>query len=138
VNVTDGLVPDLSIYDVRDYRRFISAHLQFLTGLCNLSIQSVNDSIRQFLSSLFITTQLQSPTDFHIHIDSLVEQSKSNAPATFTRLLFLLRGTNHGNAIVSTYGTNFEYYFSGWYPFLTLFGKYVCWSKVKSQEILCR
>ena len=111
MNITAGLAPDLSVYDVRDYRRFLSAHLQFLTGLCNLSMQSVNDSIRQFLSSLFITTQLQSPTDFHIHIDSLVEQSKSNAPATFVRLLFLLRATNHGNAIVSTYGTNFEYYF---------------------------
>jgi hypothetical protein len=32
----------------------------------------------------------------------------------FTRLLFLLRATNHGNAIISAYATNFKYIFP-WY-----------------------
>ena len=116
-------MPDLSTFDIRDYRRFLSAHLQFLTGLCALSIQSVNDSIRQLLSSVFITTELQSPIGFLTQIDTLVQRSKSDAPATFTRLVSLLTAINHGNAIISTYGTNFKYYFPHWYN-LSVSGKY--------------
>ncbi|CAF1074476.1 unnamed protein product [Adineta steineri] len=78
-------------------------------------MQSVNDSIGQLLSSLYITTQLQSPTAFQTHIDSIVQQSKSTAPAAFARLLLILRATNHGNAIISSYETNFKYYFPHWF-----------------------
>ncbi|CAF1468291.1 unnamed protein product [Adineta ricciae] len=111
-NITASLV--LSNYDVRDYRRFLSAHLQFLIGLCDLSMKSVTDSISQFLSSLFITTELQSPTIFQAQIHSLINKSISNAPVTFARLLALLRTTNHGNAFITTYGTNFQYYLREW------------------------
>ncbi|CAF1689787.1 unnamed protein product, partial [Adineta ricciae] len=104
-----NLVANLSVYDLKDYRRFLSAHLQYLTGLCELSNQSVNTPIEHFLSSLFITNELQTEISFHAHINSSIEQSKSNAPKTFTRLFDLVRYVNHGNAIVSTYGTNFEY-----------------------------
>jgi hypothetical protein len=108
-NLTSNLVPDLSVYTHKDYRRFISAHLQFLTGLCRLSNQSVNASIGQFLSSLFINPELLSKEDFDKRIYSLIEESKVNAPRMFTRLIRLIRDTNHGNAIVSAYGTNFRY-----------------------------
>ena len=114
MNLTGGLVSDLSIYDRRDYRRFLSAHIQFLEGLCQLSMQLTNDSINQFLTSLFITSQLLSENNFKTYLNSLIEQSESVAPVTFARLLFLIRNINHGNAIVSTYGTNFQY-FSSWY-----------------------
>ena len=108
-NLTAGLVANLSIYTQRDYRRFLSAHLQFLQGLCRLSMQSVNSSIQQLLSSLFITAQLLSAEDFDLRFSSLINQSKSNAPITFNRLLSLTRIVNHGNAIISSYGTNFDY-----------------------------
>ncbi|CAF3744360.1 unnamed protein product [Adineta steineri] len=124
-NVTVDLAPDVSVYNARDYRRFLSAHLQCLTGLCSLSMQSVNDSIGQLLSSLYITTQLQSLTTFQTHIDSMVQQSKSTAPATFARLLSILRAANHGNAIISSYGTNFKYYFPHWFYSNCVWGMYV-------------
>ena len=38
-----------------------------------------------------------------------MEQSKSNAPKAFSRFLSLIRAINQGNAIISAYGTNFEY-----------------------------
>ncbi|CAF3714484.1 unnamed protein product, partial [Adineta steineri] len=41
--------------------------------------------------------------------NSMINEAKSNAPSTFIRLLSLLRATNHGNAIVSAYGTNYQY-----------------------------
>ncbi len=109
LNITTKLIPDLSIYPIRDYRRFLSAHLQLLNGLCNISRQLVYDSINQLLSSYLVTTHLLSPIHFQTRINSLIEQSQSNTPAMFTRLLFLIRTVNHANAIVSAYGTNFEY-----------------------------
>ena len=114
MNLTAGLTSNLSSYSQTDYRRYLSAHLQFLNGLCELSNKTVENSIDQFLSSLFITSQLLSKTNFHDRLDSLIEQIKSNTPTTFRRLLFLIRNVNHGNSIISAYGTNFQY-IAPWY-----------------------
>ena len=108
-DLTNNLASNLSIYDLNDYRRFLSAHLQFLSGLCDLSNQSINAFLTQFLSSLFLSTNLLSESIFNTQINSLIEQNKVNAPQIFLRLLFLLRNTNHANAIISSYGTNFQY-----------------------------
>ena len=112
--LTADLVPDLSAYDARDYRRFVSAHLQLLTGLCSLAMKSVGDAIRQFVTLPFVTTELRSEEDFRAHVGPLVENRKSEAAATLDRLLSSWVAINHGNAIVSTYGTNFKYYFPHW------------------------
>ncbi|CAF4419207.1 unnamed protein product, partial [Adineta steineri] len=109
LNITANLVSNLPAYNQRDYRLFLSTHLQFLNGLCQLSMQTVNQSIQQSLSSLFITKQLLSEENFNLHINSMINEAKSNAPSTFIRLLSLLRATNHGNAIVSSYGTYYQY-----------------------------
>lgn len=109
MNITAGLVPHLSIYDVRDYRRFLFAHLQLLSGLCTLSMRSVNDSIGQLLSSQFVTAELLPREAFDEQIGLAIEQTKSDAPSKLTHLLSLLRVTNHGNAIITAYGTNFQY-----------------------------
>ena len=83
-----------------------------MNGLCNLSIQSVNVSVYELLSSLFISAELVSPTTLQAQIDSRIIQIKSKAPATLVRLLSLLQTTRHGNALVSTYGTNYQYIIS--------------------------
>ncbi|CAF4115857.1 unnamed protein product, partial [Adineta steineri] len=109
LNITANIISNLSAYNQRDYRLFLSTHLQFLNGLCQLSMQTVNQSIQQSLSSLMITKQLLSEKNFNLHIHSMINEAKSNAPSTFIRLLSLLQATNHGNAIVSSYGTNYQY-----------------------------
>ena len=109
MRIIANLVPTLSVYTIRDYRRFLSAHLQFLKGLCELSIRSVNQSIGQGLSSLLITNQLLSKETFQIRIDTMANSTRSNALVALNRLVLLLRTTNHGDAIVSSYGTNFQY-----------------------------
>ncbi|CAF3546539.1 unnamed protein product [Adineta steineri] len=109
INLTAGLAANLSTYTRRDYRRFLSAHLQFLQGLCQLSMNATYNSVNQFRTSLLVSSELLSKTSFHQKLESLIEQSKSNAPATFRHLLFLIQTINHGNAFMSTYGTNFEY-----------------------------
>ncbi|UJR19904.1 hypothetical protein I4U23_023036 [Adineta vaga] len=56
-----------------------------------------------------ITTQLLSEETFNKRLDSLIERSQPIASNTFARLFYLIRSVNHGNAIISMYGTNFEY-----------------------------
>ncbi|CAF1283104.1 unnamed protein product [Adineta steineri] len=109
LNLTFDVVANLSMYNGRDYRRFLSAHLQFLEGLCQLSEKTVYIFTRQFLSSLFVTNELLSEMNFHRRLNLTIDQSKLNVPTTLTHLLYLIRMINNGNAFISTYGTNFEY-----------------------------
>ncbi|CAF1196346.1 unnamed protein product [Adineta ricciae] len=109
--ITTGLASNLSIYSRKDYRRFLSAHLYYLQGLCHLSQQSIENSINQFLSSLLVTNELLSAEVFSTRLDILIEQTKLYAPILLERLLFLVRNVNHANAFISTYGTNFQYIF---------------------------
>ena len=75
---------------------------------------SVNNSVNQFLFSLFVTDQLLTQATFDTQINLLINQSDSTVSQTFTRLLNLLRAANHGNAIITTYATNFHY-ITPWY-----------------------
>ncbi|CAF1313680.1 unnamed protein product [Adineta ricciae] len=121
INMTLALVKNFSIYEQNDYRRFLSAHLQLLQGLCHLSIKLVNNSINQTLHSLFTTLQLLSNKNFQTRISSLIERSKSDAVKIFSDLFFLIRSINHGNNIMSTYGTNFQYII----PWTSFQGSYI-------------
>lgn len=105
----NGLVVDLSLYSIDDYRRFLPAHLQYLRRLCHLSIQSVNSSIDQFLSSLFVTPQLQSQKLFDTYLYSQIKQRESNTSNSLSQLLTLSGNINDGNAIISTYATNYQH-----------------------------
>ena len=83
--------------------------MHFLSGLCHLSMTLVNNSVNQFLTSLFVTDQLLTQATFDTQIILLIDQGDSTVSQTFTRLLDLLRATNHGNAIITAYATNFQY-----------------------------
>ncbi|CAF1488814.1 unnamed protein product, partial [Adineta ricciae] len=107
-NITDKLVSDLSAYPMNDYRRFLSSHLQFLSGLCSQTTKSVNRSLAQFLSSFFVTNELLSPELFQTRIESAVDQNRFKASVVFNRALSLLQITNHGNDVISAYGSNFQ------------------------------
>ena len=108
-NLTVSLPSNMSIYEKRDYRRLISSHIQYLTELCHISFESVNNAIEQFLSTLFITKELIIEDDFNEHINSLIKETKLNAPNTLNSIFFLIRNINFGNALISTYGTSYTY-----------------------------
>ena len=97
-----------------DYRRFLSSHLQFVSGLCLQAIKSVNESVALFLSSFFITGELLSPQVFQARVQSVVDHNRFNAPVVFNRALSLLRITNHANAVMSAYGSNFQFIDPWW------------------------
>ncbi|CAF1442578.1 unnamed protein product [Adineta ricciae] len=106
-NITTNLVPDLSVYSNRDYRRFLSSHLQFLSQLCYRSMKSVNNSIDHFLSSYFVSKLLLPNNKLQAEINLFINQNKLNTPVSFMRYFSLIRSVNHGNAIVSAYESNY-------------------------------
>ena len=83
--------------------------MQLLKGLCELSVQSARQTIRTDLSSSFTSNQLITSEIFEERIRSTVNRIKLNAPITLNRLMSLIRMKAHGDGIVSTYGTNYQY-----------------------------
>lgn len=114
--IIDAVAANPFAYDVRDYRRFLLAHFQLLRGLCELCEQSVHDSIGQFLASSTVSVQLRTPSDLATYIHSLADQTQSYAPETLTSLISLHRSINQGDAVVTGYGTNYQYSVSRVYP----------------------
>ncbi|CAF1225930.1 unnamed protein product [Adineta ricciae] len=110
MKIIDGLKLNFSTYSFNDYRRFLSAHLQYLQGLCRISQDSVNNAINELLTSLLVTTELLSQQDFHHRINITIKQSESNAPILLSRFLFIFQSVVHGNAFMTTYQTNFQYF----------------------------
>ena len=109
MSVAEKFLTNITAYALTDYRRFLSAHLLFLSSLCQLSIRSVSYFVNQFLSSTLVTNQLLPVSSFEELVNTSLSQSQVNAPTTLVRSLFMLRTTSHANAIISTYGTNFDY-----------------------------
>ncbi|CAF1423886.1 unnamed protein product [Adineta steineri] len=107
--ITSSIVANLSKYDQRDYRRHLTSHLQYLRGLCQLSNKTVEDDRVQLLSQSLITNELLSENEFTNHFNEFEKQHRLNLPKLFNRLLMLILNMSHGNAFMSTLGTNYQY-----------------------------
>ena len=118
----------------KDYRNLMLPHLQYLRGLCEISNQSINSSIKQLVSTLFVSKDLLFENDFDEHIEALIEQTKQNAPDSLNAIFFLIRNINFGNAIISTRGTNFYYPYQSSMPDGNLF---VAESEIYDNGCLC-
>ncbi|CAF1343607.1 unnamed protein product [Adineta ricciae] len=113
MNLTDNLHLSTAIYEQGDdYRRFLSPHLQFLSGLCNIFNELTNSSITQIMSSFMITTQLLTEEDFNERLNLKIDQTKSNVHTIFTRYFSLTQSIKHGSALISGFGSNFNYIFN--------------------------
>ena len=104
-----SLLSNELIYEKRDYRRWMLSHMQYLRGLCQISIESVKNSVEQFRSTLFVSKELLFENDFNEHINTIIEQTKQNTPYNLNRIFSLIENINFGNSIVSRYETNYKY-----------------------------
>ena len=100
---------DISLTPPEDYRRFIPAHFGLLARLCELSITTIRDTIVAFLSSSFISANLFSESIFTRLIQKSIEQVLQSAPLASSRIITLQRVLMKGNAIITSYGTNWNY-----------------------------
>jgi hypothetical protein len=94
---------------VEDYRQFIFAHFGLLASLCELSIANINDALAAFLSSSFTSANLFRESVFTSLIQQLIDQALQSTSVTSIRMLTLQRIMMRGNAIITTYGTNWNY-----------------------------
>jgi hypothetical protein len=93
---------------IGDYRPYFSVHLQFLSGLCQHAIKHVNDTIRLFTSTSFVTSRLLSQSSFDIQISNLLNQTEANIPTAFTREIQLVQTINDDNKLLSIYQSNYQ------------------------------
>ncbi|CAM4751903.1 unnamed protein product [Rotaria magnacalcarata] len=98
-----------SFLNINDYRRFLSAHLQFLSGLCYQTMKHVNDSVRSFTSTSLITSRLLSQSSFDKQLSNLLYQTELHAPTLFANALELVQSINHGNVLMTVYASNYEF-----------------------------
>lgn len=108
-NVINNLNNISYFSSINDYRPFLSAHLQFLSGLCHQAMNHVNNRIRSFTLNSLITSRLLSQASFDKHLSNLLDQTEANIPIGFTRAFQLSQTINHDNALMSVYGSNYEY-----------------------------
>ena len=94
---------------IRDYRPYFPVHLQFLSGLCQHGIKHVNDTIRSFTSTFFVTSRLLSRTSFDIRISDLLKQTRATIPTAFTREIRLAQAINDENKLLSIYQSNYRF-----------------------------
>ncbi|CAF3320013.1 unnamed protein product [Rotaria socialis] len=98
-----------SFLNINNYRHFLSAHLQFLSGLCYQAMKHVNDSVRSFTSTSLITSRLLSQSSFDKQLSNLLYQTEVHAPTLFANALELVKSINHGNALMTVYASNYEF-----------------------------
>jgi hypothetical protein len=100
----------LHYYDRRDIRVRGNAYFSFLSALCQISETTINNAIDQFLHDTFISTRLIPESEFQIQIDNIISQFQNVTLAKFSRSLKLIRGVMDGNAFVSSYSLNWEWW----------------------------
>ncbi|CAF3353010.1 unnamed protein product [Rotaria sp. Silwood1] len=94
---------------ISDYRLFLSAHLQFLSGLCYQAIKHVNDTLRSFTSNFLSTSRLLSQSLFDKQLSNLTYQTEAHIPTLFVRALESVHAINHGNVLMTVYGSNYKF-----------------------------
>jgi hypothetical protein len=93
---------------IGDYRPYFSVHLQFLSGLCQHAIKHVNDTIRLFTSTFFVTSRLLSQSSFDIQISNLLNQTEANIATAFIREIQLAQAINDDNKLLTIYQSNYQ------------------------------
>jgi len=120
----------------RDYRRILPAHIQYLQGLCQISVSLVTNSKEQFLSSLFLTKYLLPNDEFRRTMNSSIEYVRLSAPNLFTTISLLTRNVNFGNSIISRYETNFKYFLRS-YDHMSVFESFLTESMIYDNNCSC-
>ena len=100
---------DISLIASTDYRQFISAHFGLLASLCQLSIATTNDAVIAFLTSSFTSANLLRESVFTSLIQQLIDQALQSTSVASMRMLTMQRVLMRRNAIITKYGTNWNY-----------------------------
>ncbi|CAF1307779.1 unnamed protein product [Adineta ricciae] len=87
------------------FRRFF---IDSLNLLCALAQHSVENSIDVFLTSMMLSNQLQSSTEFYHDINNTIIQFQKKILINFGQTLDLIRMSVHGNALLALFSLNWN------------------------------
>lgn len=82
--------------------------MQFLTDLCQLSMDFVHENIRAFYSSSLFSTRLLSQSSLESQLHHFIHHIETRIPQVFIRSFDLAHNINHGNYLLSVYGSNYR------------------------------
>ncbi|CAF1231607.1 unnamed protein product [Adineta steineri] len=82
-----------------DYRAIANTHFQTLSMFCQEAEQTINDSLRVFFETEFVSLNVISQQSFEFQINSLIENWKFKTINTFQRTVRLVREITHGNQL---------------------------------------
>ncbi|CAF0796397.1 unnamed protein product [Didymodactylos carnosus] len=88
---------------IYDKRYNVNTQFRLLSTLCENAQQTVNDSLRLFLQTQFVSSQVIAQEIFHSQINSLIEDWQVNTISRFQLGIQLVRATNQGNKIMNDF-----------------------------------
>ncbi|CAF0810930.1 unnamed protein product [Rotaria sordida] len=95
-------------FSVFDYQNSGVFHFQLLSLLCQHAQQTVNISIKTFLQTQFLSSQVTSQNQFEAKINSSINDWKSQTIDQFLETIKIFQAVSHGNQLASELS---HYYF---------------------------
>lgn len=90
-------------------RQFLTGQLSLLASFCALSNQTVNTSVALFLHQQFITAQVLTADQFYEQINATIDRFYLDMSLSLRHSLDYLQAITHGNAIMSSYVSNWRF-----------------------------
>lgn len=97
-------------YERSDLRVRGSAYFGFLSELCTISKETIDNSIKQFQAKTFVNAEIMPEYEFLSTTSAIKQHFETTVPTRFSRSLRLLRDITHGNAFISSYFLNWEWW----------------------------
>ena len=90
-------------------RQFLVAQLSLLDSYCVLVNSTVNTSLSLFLRQQFITAQVLTSVEFYDQINATIYRLVLDISLSLRHSLDYIQSVTHGNAIMSTYVSNWQF-----------------------------
>jgi hypothetical protein len=101
-----GTIPPVKQFSPTDFFYSASGQFQLLASFCQLSQETVNNSLSQLGVSDFINTELLSLTLFDDRIQTTINQFQLTIPNLFVNTLSLIRETTGANMLMTVLSTS--------------------------------
>lgn len=99
-------------YYVQDFRATASQQFQLLAILCQLSAQAIDNGLRSFTSTAFISGQLLSKIRLSAQMQADIDAFKRNTPNAFFYTLVFIHRLITGNALLPAVETVLSFFFT--------------------------
>ena len=93
----------------KDFRQWMAAFFRLLASLCSAARDQLSYSLLTFLSSSTLINRLIPPFQFEEQLNTTLRHLQQQIPAQFGQTVDLIRLSEHGNALISVFSSNWRY-----------------------------